>query len=40
VHWAQIRADLDRGTPAALGLVTARSTKPADLALNHQVLAG
>jgi hypothetical protein len=39
VHWAQIRADLDRGTPVALGVVTARSAKPADLALNHQVLA-
>jgi hypothetical protein len=39
VQWPQIKADLDRGTPAALGLVTVASSKPADLALNHQVLA-
>lgn len=39
MQWPQIRADLDRGTPAALGLVTVASSKPADLALNHQVLA-
>jgi hypothetical protein len=39
VQWPQIRADLGRGTPAALGLVTVASSRPADLALNHQVLA-
>ena len=39
VQWAQIRSDLDLGTPAALGVVTVASSKPADLALNHQVLA-
>ena len=39
VQWAQIRSDLDRGTPAALGVVTVASARPADLALNHQVLA-
>jgi hypothetical protein len=39
VQWPQIRADLDRGTPAALGVVTVASRRPADLALNHQVLA-
>jgi hypothetical protein len=39
MQWPQIKTDLDRGTPAALGLVTVASSKPADLALNHQVLA-
>jgi hypothetical protein len=39
VQWAQIRADLDHGTPAALGVVTVASPRPADLGLNHQVLA-
>lgn len=34
-----IRARIDRGTPACLGLVMARSAKPADLGHNHQVLA-
>jgi hypothetical protein len=38
-QWPQIKADLDRGTPAALGVVTVASSSPADLALNHQVLA-
>jgi hypothetical protein len=38
-QWPQITADLDHGTPAALGVVTAASTSPADLGLNHQVLA-
>jgi hypothetical protein len=38
-QWPQIRADLDRGVPAPLGVVTVASAKPADLALNHQVLA-
>lgn len=35
----QIAADLDHGTPAALGVVTVASATPADLGLNHQVLA-
>jgi hypothetical protein len=39
VQWPQIRADLDRGAPAALGVVTVASRRPADLTLNHQVLA-
>jgi hypothetical protein len=39
LQWPQIRADLDRGVPAPLGVVTVASSKPADLALNHQVLA-
>jgi hypothetical protein len=39
MQWPQISADLDRGTPAALGVVTVASSKPADLGLNHQVLA-
>ena len=34
-----VAADLDRGIPAALGLVTVESTNPADLGLCHQVLA-
>jgi hypothetical protein len=39
VQWPQIKADLDRATPVALGIVTVASSRPADLALNHQVLA-
>ena len=38
-QWPQIRADLDAGTPVALGLVTVASANPKDLGLNHQVLA-
>jgi hypothetical protein len=38
-QWPQITADLDRGTPAALGVVTVASANPADLGHNHQVLA-
>ena len=38
-EWPRIRADLDRGTPVPLGVVTVASAKPADLGLNHQVLA-
>jgi len=38
-QWPQIAADLDRGIPSALGLVTVESTNPADLSLCHQVLA-
>jgi len=39
VQWPQIRTNLDRGIPAPLGVVTVASSRPADLALNHQVLA-
>jgi hypothetical protein len=38
-EWPRIQADLDRGIPAPLGVVTVASSKPADLGLNHQVLA-
>jgi hypothetical protein len=38
-QWPQITADLDNGAPAALGVVTVASAAPADLGLNHQVLA-
>jgi hypothetical protein len=38
-HWIRIRAELDQGRPAALGLVRARSLNPLTLARNHQVLA-
>jgi hypothetical protein len=38
-QWPQIAADLDHGTPAALGVVTVASASPADLGFNHQVLA-
>jgi hypothetical protein len=38
-QWPQITADLDHGVPAALGVVTVASAKPADLGHNHQVLA-
>lgn len=39
LQWPQIRADLDKGVPAALGIVTVDSANPKDLAFNHQVLA-
>src|SRR4030095_2638413 len=39
VQWPYIAADLDKGTPAALGVVTVRSARPQDLGQNHQVLA-
>ena len=39
VQWPPIASDLDHGTPAALGVVTVRSTRPRDLGQNHQVLA-
>jgi hypothetical protein len=38
-QWPQVRADLDRGVPVPLGVVTVASARPADLADNHQVLA-
>jgi hypothetical protein len=38
-EWPRIRADIDAGHPAPLGLVRVRSSDPFDLKLNHQVLA-
>ena len=38
-QWPQIAAVLDSGVPAALGVVTMASANPADLGVNHQVLA-
>ncbi len=38
-EWPGIQADLDRGRPVPLGLVTVRSWSPGDLGRNHQVLA-
>jgi hypothetical protein len=38
-QWPQVRARIDSGLPATLGLVTVASGSPADLAHNHQVLA-
>jgi hypothetical protein len=38
-QWPRIAADLDRGIPAPLGLVTVASAKPTDLSLNHQAVA-
>jgi hypothetical protein len=37
--WPRVRARLDGGVPAALGLVTVASPNPAKLRHNHQVLA-
>jgi hypothetical protein len=39
VQWPRIRASLDDGIPAALGLVTVASANPAKLRHNHQALA-
>ena len=39
VQWPRIRASLDDGIPAALGLVTVASANPAQLRHNHQALA-
>jgi hypothetical protein len=38
-QWPRIRAQLDAGHPAALGLVTVASANPLQLGWNHQVLA-
>jgi hypothetical protein len=38
-QWPQVRASLDAGLPATLGLVTVASANPAQLGHNHQVLA-
>lgn len=37
--WPQVRASLDAGVPAVLGLVTVASANPAKLGHNHQALA-
>jgi hypothetical protein len=39
VQWPRIRASLDDGIPAPLGLVTVASANPAKLRHNHQALA-
>jgi len=38
-QWPRIRARLDAGQPAALGVVTVASSNPFQLGHNHQVLA-
>jgi hypothetical protein len=38
-QWPMVRASIDGGAPAALGLVTVASAKPGMLGHNHQVLA-
>lgn len=38
-HWPQVRASIDAGQPAALGVVTVASWWPGFLGRNHQVLA-
>jgi hypothetical protein len=38
-QWPQVRAAIDNGQPAVLGLVTVASANPANLVYNHQVLA-
>lgn len=37
--WPVVRATLDGGAPAALGLITTQSLDPMNLSKNHQVLA-
>jgi peroxiredoxin len=39
VWWPRVKASLDAGTPAALGVVTVASRSPAQLRHNHQVVA-
>lgn len=39
VQWPRIRASLDAGLPAVLGVVTVASANPVKLRHNHQVLA-
>ena len=38
-QWPRIKAQLDAGQPAALGVVTVASANPLQLGHNHQVLA-
>lgn len=37
-EWPRIRADLDRGTPSPLALITVKSANPLHVGRNHQVL--
>ncbi len=39
VQWPRVRAELDAGVPAPLGVVTVATANPAALRFNHQVLA-
>jgi hypothetical protein len=39
IQWPRIRAQLDAGRPAAIGLVTVAGPSPLQLGRNHQVLA-
>jgi hypothetical protein len=39
IQWPRIRAQLDAGKPAAIGLVTVAGPSPLQLGRNHQVLA-
>jgi hypothetical protein len=39
IQWPKIRAQLDAGQPAAIGLVTVAGRSPLQLGRNHQVLA-
>ncbi len=39
VQWPRVRAKIDAGEPAALGVVTVGSADPLQLGHNHQVLA-
>jgi len=39
IQWPRIRAELDRGRPVPIGVVTVSSSRPRDLSRNHQVLA-
>jgi hypothetical protein len=38
-QWPQMKSSIDAGVPAALGVVTVASANPAQLGVNHQVLA-
>ena len=38
-EWPKVRADIDAGRPAPLGLIRIRSSSPFDLKHDHQVLA-
>jgi hypothetical protein len=38
-EWPAIRAEIDRGHPAAMGLIRVISSDPFELKRNHQVLA-
>ena len=38
-QWPQVRSNIDQGTPSPLGVITVASANPAELGVNHQVLA-